>query len=133
MEVEVSCARITGVADICNDLSLSHKLSWYDPIGITLKVRIVKHQFLIGAELVNRCSTTFTLEELYDLAIGDSHNRGSGSSRNIDGIVDTSFGARVGEGVAQLVRPYAGHRNNQFQGADIISFRRKVYGYLCVC
>ena len=128
MEVKISRAGVTGVADITNNFALTQKLSGYQSVGVALQMGVIKHELFIGAELIDCCATAFALEEFYDLAIGSGHHRRSRRRRNIYRIMHPSRGARVSEGVQQLIRPDSHDGNDQLQGADVIPTRQSRRG-----
>src|SRR2546430_1890353 len=99
MEVKISGPGITRIADISDYLALPDEFAWRKAINITLEMGIIKHELLICTQLIDGCSAAVTLEKFYDFSISSGDNWGSGWSRDIDCVMDTSFGARVSKGV----------------------------------
>ena len=91
----VSGAGVTRIADIGDNFSLMHKLALTEAIGITLEVSVVIHEFLVRVELIDGGPAAFALEESNNLAIGSGDDRGSRGGGDIDGVMHTSFGARI--------------------------------------
>ncbi len=118
MQLKISSAGVAGVADIRDNFPLLYKLTSHLAIGVALQVSVIKHELLIVAELIDCCPAALTLEKFYDLAVGSSHDRGSSRGRDIDGVVDASFGTRISERIQQLVWSYTNHWNDQVQRAD---------------
>src|SRR5882762_8906235 len=106
MEVTVSRAGVPRVTDVTDDLTLSGKLSRCQAIRITLKMSVIKDQFLVRAELIDCRSTAVALKQSQNFSVARRHHRSSRWSHDIDGVVCTSFRARVSKGVLQLFRSH---------------------------
>ena len=130
MEMIVSSAGITSIADISNDFSLSNKFADHNSVSVALQMGIVKHQLLVRAELIDCGSAAFALEKFYDLAVGSGHDWSSRGSEDIDCVVDTSFGARIRKRVLQLVNSHSNNWNNKLQRADKTSGEGWIFGNL---
>jgi len=91
MEVKISSACVTSVADITDDFSLFHKLTGHQAIGVALQMGVIKYELLISTELIDGRPAALALEEFYDFAIGSSHDRSSRRGRNIDSVMGTPF------------------------------------------
>ncbi len=128
MQVEISGAGISGVADVRDDLALAHRLSHHQCIGIALEVRVVEHELLVGAELIDRGAAAFALEEFDDFAVGGRDDSSACGRGNIDRVVDARLRTRVGKRVRQLIRSDANDRNDQFQSSDKTLGRRSIRG-----
>src|SRR5215475_7701009 len=97
----ITGARIAGVADVRDHLSLLHRVSFSEASGVMREVRVVEDQFLIGAELIDRRAAAFAMEELLNLAVGGSKYGCFSGGGNVDRIVNAAFGTRGVEGVDQ--------------------------------
>src|SRR6266508_197356 len=95
----ISSARVTGVADIGDNFPLLYKLAGHEAIGVALQMGVIEDQFFVWAELVDCGAAAFTLEEFNNLAIRSSHDWRSRWGRNIDSVVNATFGAGIGERV----------------------------------
>src|SRR5258705_1120500 len=118
MEMKISQARITSVANISDHFPLFHELPGYKTIGVALQVGVIENELSVAAELINSCAAAFTGKEFYDLAIGRSQDWSSGRRGNIDGIMDSSLRARIRERVQQLIGLYSSHWNDQVESAN---------------
>src|SRR5215211_2258974 len=116
----VAGARISGVADVCDDLSLPHEISFGETIGVMCEVSVVKDQILVRVKLIDRDAAAFALEELDDLAICGSNYGSFGGCGDIDRVVYAAFGARIVEGVEQLFWSNSGNGNDEIHCADKI-------------
>lgn len=120
VKVIISGAGIASVAHKRNDLALSRNSSYFDPVGAALKVSIVKHQLFVRAQLIDCGPAAFALEKFDYFPIGSGENRRSCRRRDIDGIVNASFGSRIGERIQQLVSLHSGYGDDEFQCTDEI-------------
>src|SRR6476620_8875485 len=118
MKVKISRSGVTGVAYVADDLALSSKLSSHKTVGVALQVGVIENELSVGTELVDCGAAPFTLKQFEDLAISGGDDSGSGRRRNIDGVVDSSFRARICERIQELGRFYSDHWNDQFQSAN---------------
>ena len=114
----VTGACVSGIADVGNYLSLMHDVAFSEAIGVVREVGIVKDQFLVGAELIDRRAAAFALKELLNFAVSSSQDGSFSSSGNVNRIVNAAFRARGVEGVDQLFRPDSGDRNDEICCAD---------------
>ena len=97
MQVKISGACIAGIADIADNFPLLYKFASGKTIGIPLQMGVIVDEFLVWTELINCGSAAFALEEFNNLAIGSSYDWSSRRGRNIDSIVNPTFGAGVRE------------------------------------
>src|ERR1043166_6926344 len=87
------------------------------------EVRVVKDQFLIDAELINRGAAAFALKEFQNLAAGSGEHGRFSSGGNIDRIVYATFRPRVVEGIEQLFGFDSGDGNDEIHRADKVRSR----------
>ena len=113
----VTGARISGVADVRDYLSLLYDSSFGEALCVMREVRVVEDHFLIGADLIDRRATAFALEELLNLAVSSGKDGSFGRSGNVDRIVNAALGARGVEGIDQLFRPDTGDGNNKIRSS----------------
>ena len=114
----VTGARISGVADVRDYLSLLYDSSFGEALCVMREVRVVKDHFLIGADLIDRRATAFALEELLNLAVSSGKDGSFGRSGNVDRIVNAALGARGVEGIDQLIWSNSRDRNDEICCSD---------------
>jgi hypothetical protein len=118
MQMVIACTCVTRITNIGNYLTLARKFPWEKALRIALEMSVVKDQLLVRAELVDGCPTSLTLEKPNNLTVGRGEDRGSKGGWNIYSVVHASFGTRICKGVGQLLWPYAGDWDDQFQIPD---------------
>jgi hypothetical protein len=74
MKMKIPGARITGVANVSDDVPLFYKFSDYETVSVTLQMGVIINELSVTAELINSCATAFALKKFYDFAIGRSKN-----------------------------------------------------------
>ncbi len=116
--MEISRARISGVADITDDRSALDKLFFADLIRSALQMRVIIYARFIRAVLINRDAAEFALEKLGDFAVRCRYNGCALRRHYINRVVNSTFASRIGKSVLQLIAPDAFDRNHQL-------FRRK--------
>src|SRR6266851_2669456 len=99
MQMIVSGARVSRVADVGDDLALAHKFSRRQAVGVALQMGVVENQFFVSAVLVDGCAAALTLKKFCNLAVGGREHRSPGCGRNVDGVMDPDFDARIHESV----------------------------------
>lgn len=91
MEMKISRARITGVANVSDDFPLFQEFPDCETFGVTLQMGVIINELSVTAELINSCAAAFALKKFYDFAVGRSQNWSPGRSGNINGIMDPSL------------------------------------------
>lgn len=114
----VAGACISGVAHVSDHLSLVYKVAFSETSGVVREVRVVKDQFLIGTELIDRRAAAFALKEPLNLAVTSGKDGSFSGCGNIDGIVYAAFGTCGVKGVDQLFRSDAGNWDDEICCAD---------------
>ncbi len=98
----ITGAGVSGVSDVGNHVSLSHCVAFGQTICVMREVGVIKNEFLIGAELIDRSAAAFALEELQNFAVSGGENGRFRGRGDVDRIVRTAFRSRIREGVEQL-------------------------------
>lgn len=114
----VAGACVSGVADVRDYLALMHDVSFSEAIGVVREVGVVKDQFLVGAELIDRRAAAFALKEFLNLAVSSGKHGSFGGGGYVDRIVNAAFGACGVEGIDQLFRFDAGDGDDEICCAD---------------
>src|ERR1044071_123163 len=83
----VASACIAGVADVGNHLTLLHRVSFDETIGVMREVRVVEDEIPVGVQLINRGAAALTVEELDNLAVSSRKNRSFSGRHNVDRVV----------------------------------------------
>lgn len=55
MQMIVSSSGIPRVAHVSDSFALFREATFRQPFGISIKVRIVVNEFVVSAQLINRC------------------------------------------------------------------------------
>ena len=74
---------------------------------------VIKHQLLIGAQLINCNAAFFAREEFDDGSIGCRHDAGSLRRDDVYRFVRAPFRTRFTEGIVQLFTANANHGNDE--------------------
>jgi hypothetical protein len=113
MKVAIARARVTGVADITNDIAPARVITRSEIVGVTVEMRVIKDQFLVPTHLVDRVTAGFVPGKPDDLAVVGGQHRGPARGHNVNrAVAPASRTSRV-ESVAQFVWPHTLDRNDQ--------------------
>ena len=112
--MEISGARVSGVAHVANHFTLPGKLSGRESVRVTLQMGVIENQFLISAQLIDGCAAPVTLKQFDDFAISGGNDCCSSRGRNVDRVMNTTLGTCVSERVKQLFGLHTNHRNDEF-------------------
>ena len=99
MQMVIAGACVAGVADISDDVALSHVIAHAEPVGVVVEVRVIKDQLLIVAQLVNYLTAESVAPDPDDLAVGGRQHRSPVRDYNVYRAVDTAAGTRRVESV----------------------------------
>ena len=114
----VTGARVSGVADVGDDLALFHEIAFGQTICVAREMSVIKDQILVCVELIDRCATFLALEELNDLAVCGSQDGSFSRRHNVDRVMYAAFGACVVESVDQLFWFNSGNGDDEIRAAD---------------
>ena len=109
----IPCSGISGIADIGDRLALPGEVSFRQPFGISIQVRVVIDESAVSAQLINGRAATVAVKEFNDGSVRRSDNRSSKRRWNIDRIMDPAFCTRIRKRIAQLIGAHSGDRNNK--------------------
>src|SRR5215813_6905661 len=118
MQMVIAGACVAGVADISDDIALSHVISNAEIVGVVVEMRIIKDQLLVVTQLVNYLAAESVAPDSDDFAVPGRQHRSSARDHNIYRAVDPAAGTRRVESVMQVTRTPAFDRNNQIDWFD---------------
>jgi len=118
MQMIIAGACVAGVADISDDVALSHVITHAEAVGEAVEVRVIKDKLLIFAQLVNYLAAESVAPDPDDLAVGGRQHAGSARNYNVYRAMDPAPGTRRVESVVQIARTPAFDRNNQADRFD---------------
>src|SRR5689334_20116285 len=95
MQMVIPCSGVSGVADISEGLTLPGEVSFRQTIGISIKVRVIKHESAISAQLINRRAATIAVKKFDNDPVRRGDNSGSERRWNIDRVMNPPLCARV--------------------------------------
>src|SRR4029078_11034997 len=113
MKVVVDSARVSGISDERDHASASNDVMLFQPIGTTLKMRVVKDQLAVSAQFIDRDTAGVRIEKFDDLAISCRKHGRAGRCHDINGVVRSTAGTRLCKRVYQLITSYAFYRDEQ--------------------
>src|SRR5262245_60316379 len=113
MQMVIAGACVAGVADISDDVALSHGIAYAETGGVVVEMRVIKDHLLVVAQLVNYLAAESIAPDPDDLAVAGRQHRSSVRDYNIYRAVDPATGTRRVERVMQIARTPAFDRNNQ--------------------
>ena len=113
MQMIIAAACVAGVADISDDVALSHLIAHAEAVGVVIEMRVIKDQLLIVAQLINYLAAESVATDPDDLAVRCRQHRSSARDHNVYCAVDPASGTRRVERVMQIIWTPAGDRNDQ--------------------
>ena len=113
VQMIIAGSGVAGIADVGDDIATVRKAALGESLGIALKVRVIVDEPFIRAQLVDGDTAFVALEEFNDAAISGGHDGRSARCRNINGIVNASFRARLAEGIPKLLAAHTCDRNQE--------------------
>jgi hypothetical protein len=115
MQMVIAGARVAGVADISDDISLPHVIAHTEAVCVVVEVRVIKDQLLIVAQLINYLAAESVATDPDHLAAGGGQHRSPARNHNVYCAMDSSPGTRRAERVVQIILTPARDRNNQIR------------------
>ena len=109
----IACSGVSGIANVGDRFTLFGEVSFRQPLGISIQVRVVKDESAVSAQLINGRAATIAVKEFDDGAVRRGDDGGSERRGNIDRVMNPAFCPRVRKCVVQLIGPDTGYRNNQ--------------------
>jgi hypothetical protein len=109
----IAGAGVAGVADIPDDIALSHVTAHAESVGVVIQMRVIEGQFLIFAQLVNYLAAQSVAADPDDFAVGGGQHRGSARNHDVYRAMDPSPGTRRAERVLKIICATACDRNDQ--------------------
>lgn len=91
VKVIVPSSGVSGVANISNDVTLAHVVSFGEARSVAREVGVIEDQVLTWTKLIDRHSTTLALKEFHNPTIGCGKHRSSGRRCNINRIMNAAF------------------------------------------
>ena len=120
MQVVIAGACVAGVADISDDIALSHVIAHAEAVGVVVDMRVIKDHLLIVAQLVNYLAAESVAPDPDDLAVAGRQHRSFARDHNIYRAVDPATGTRCVESVVQIARTPAFDRNIRLTGLTLL-------------
>src|SRR5687767_4045399 len=118
MQMVIAGACVAGVADIRDDVALSHEIAHAEAVGEAVEVCVIKDILFIFAQLVNYLAAESVTPDPDDLAVGGRQHTSSTRNHYVYCAMDPAAGTRREESVAQIARTPAFDRNNQADRFD---------------
>lgn len=113
MEVVVSCSSVAGIAYKTDRVALSHKLAFFETLGVSLKVGVIEDKPFTRRGLVDCDPAFIAKEQPDDPAFCRGDDGGAERRRDIDRMVGARLGPRVVECIAQLICSDSNYWNNE--------------------
>jgi len=126
-----SALAVAGGADVADHLPAPQHLVFGDARRIPLQMGVVVGVGALRVELVQGDAAALAREQFFDAAVGHRQHGRARRRHDVDGIVHAAAAARIGEGVAQLLRADAADRNQQasrWRGPGVGGRRRRCGG-----
>src|ERR1044071_1072316 len=118
----VASACSAGVADVGTPLTLLHRVSFDETIGVMREVRVVEDEIPVGVQLINRGAGALTVEELDNLAVSSRKNRSFSGRHDVDRVVHAAFRAGLIERINQLIGAHTRDGDDQVYLPDEVCF-----------
>ena len=113
MQMIIAGACVAGVADISDDIALSHEIAHAQAVGVVVEMRVIKDQLLIVTQLINYLAAERVATDPDDLAVGGGQHRSSARNHDVYCAMNTPAGTRRAERVVQIALTPALDRNDQ--------------------
>src|SRR3954469_15251563 len=103
-EVEMRCVRrrVSGAADIADNVTSMHSLALPQSVGVAIEVGIVEAEGAGGVELIDGEPPVPAGEQLGHAAILSRHHRRTAGCDDVDGLMRVTGAARLRERITQL-------------------------------
>ena len=108
----ISGTGVSSITDIGDGFTLPGKMSFRQTVGVSIQVRVVKHEAAVATQLINGGATAIAVKEFNDGAVRCGDHGSSEWRGNIDGIMYPAFGAGFGKRIVQLIGPHTHDRDN---------------------
>ena len=118
MQVIVSRAGITGVADITDHIAAFGLPTFNQVVRVMIEMRIIIDCSPVRVALIDGCAAFVAVEKLYNNAISSGEDRRVVRGHDVDGVVNTAFGTSILKGVLQLIWLDTSNRKKQTGGPD---------------
>ena len=113
MQMIIPCSGVSGIANKGDRFTLFGEVSFRQPFGISIQVRVVKDESAVSAQLINGRAATIAAKEFNDGSVRRGDDGSSKRRGNVDRVMDPAFCARVRKCIAQLIGADTGYWNNQ--------------------